>query len=710
VRNRYAICLVLALLVGLGWLVWSGTTSPRIEDRIGADAAAGADAATVASTPASPAAAALTRTDEQASSAAVAAVPEPGPEELWGRVVVAGTTTPVANADVRLQHRDADEFWNLDLRYGEQLIELGRTTSGADGRFRFAVARAHQHRLQVRAAGFAPNTLVDCTGGAEVVVALSRGATVEGVVRSGGIGLADITVRIAVVGVSLDLGSARTDAGGAFRLTELQPASVYVQAGSPRHEEKWQRLDLRAGEVHQVEIELAAGRTLRGRVVEATTGTPIVDAEISDSWTFKRIVRSGLDGSFTLAGLQDGGFVEVNVRASGYATAARNLAGHLDAEAEFRLVGGGTVTGRFVTSSGVPVGAIYAAVGASYMETPGMQSSDWIPAVVGKDGRFQALGLRPDQHYWLYVRSAGHGTRVHALAGPVASGERLDVGDVVLRAAGGLEGRVVDDAGQPMAAVAVSISGTNRDSRAWLGKDLSPQVVSQFQDRSTRTDHRGRFRFTDLAGGAYAVSTHRGQSRAVWATAEVVDGEVLEGIELVVAVGAVIEGTLAFADGHAPGDDAAELHLQATGKSGESAGARIESSGHFRFAGLATDAYTLTLFNAPKGFAMSPRPDVPAGTTDLQLLLEPASVVAGRVVDADGKGLKAHVWVRAAEHSGGSPLLTTDDDGAFSIEVPPGFHGSVGARGLREVLLQATCDGVSAGQRDIVLTLKASGR
>ncbi|MEO6594850.1 MAG: hypothetical protein ABIP94_08870 [Planctomycetota bacterium] len=107
--------------------------------------------------------------------------------------------------------------------------------------------------------------------------------------------------------------------------------------------------------MHHVEIDLHAGVDLHGKVVDAAAATPIVDAEVSDSWTFKRIARTGFDGRFTLSGLKDSNFAPVYVRAAGYAPASRNLAGRLRDEVELPLVRGGEVVGRCVTTNGKPV-------------------------------------------------------------------------------------------------------------------------------------------------------------------------------------------------------------------------------------------------------------------------------------------------------------------------------------------------------------------
>ena len=654
----------------------------------------------------------------------VAETPEPLPvhvpdltprvDELWGRVVRATDGTPIPGADVRLRHRDADEFWNLDLDYGKQIDELAQTVTDEDGRFRFDVARARQHRLHVQADGFAARTVFDCTGGSEIVVEMTAGATVEGIVRIGGVLAAGIPVR-AVAGRGVELAHGYTERDGSFRFGGLQAGRVFVQVRPPENREEWKRLDLRAGAVHQVEVDIAEGRTLTGRVVDAQTREPIIDAEISDSSFFKRIVRSDNRGEFAIRGLIDGGDVELHVRATGYARASRNLAGALGEVAEFALVRGGEVSGRLLDGHGAPARPVYVAAGASFMAAPGVGSTDWLRGQVAQDGLFVVTDLRPDQHYWIYVRGAGFGTRVYALPRPVASGERIDVGDIVLCAAGGLEGRVIDDAGQPLAGQSVWIEGTNANSMAWVADQLQPRWVSHSRMRDLRTDRRGRFSATNLAAGSYEVGVQpQGRDAAISTTVEIADGTVSTGVELVVPSGEVIEGAIRRADGRPLGDEAVGHWLHATTAGGARYTSAIDADGKFRFTGLTPGSYEVSLTHGSSGWVLSPRADVRTGTTDLQLVLERAVEISGRVVDAEGAGREAHVWMRRAELDPGSPLWPTDYDGSFRLEVAPGFRGKLFARAVRSedggnvAALRFTQPAeleVVAGQRGVVLTL-----
>jgi RNA polymerase sigma-70 factor (ECF subfamily) len=639
-----------------------------------------------------------------AASADAAPAEAPGPEVLWGVVVDAVSRAPIAGADVELLHRDADEFENLDLAYAKREQSLARRRTDEQGRFRFDVERTRLHRLAVRAAGYPPATLLQRIGGAEVVVALARGATIEGVVRYGGQPVADAHVRVAVRNQSLELASGRTDGGGAFHFADVPAAAVYVQVTSPRFTEEWQALDVVAGRQHHVEIELKAGGTVRGRVVDAETGAPIAGATVAESWTLRRAVRTGADGRFVLGGLRVQGVIPCYVQAPGFTSAARDVVAEMDGEVVFRLARGAEVTGRLVDGAGAAVTDAYVAVGASYSSAPGLGDCDWLPAPVASDGRFAATGLRPELHYWLFVRARGFGTRVHALPRPLASGERHDVGDVRLRPPARLEGRVVDDDGRPIAGVEITVLGANTDRRASLADGAAPPQVSQFEEREAHTDAAGRFCFGALAGGSYRIRARPiGRLDPVTADVELEDGGARDDVQLVIARGLTIAGTVAR-------DASAADHvlwLSATAEAGDGhVTTRVAADGTFRFEGLAEGRYTIALLMAPDGMTMPPLREIEAGATGVRLAVERAATISGRVVDTAGKPVRARVWAHADGDRSFVRTFSTDAEGRFRIEVAPGFRGTVAGTPLEDgSTRKVEVQDVAAGRSDLVLTI-----
>ena len=705
VMKKLAAAVVVLFALGTAWW-WFGSTpspSPREPQQAPAApqrAAAGLPGTADAATPAAPQG---VRTAAAAPVEPAAPAAAPGPTELWGLVVDAGSRQPIAHVDVELLHRDADEFRNLDLAYATRERSLARCRTDDRGRFRFQVERARVHRLAVRAAGYPPTTLLQRIGGSEVVVALTRGAAVDGVVRSGGQPVAGAAVRIAVRGEPTELAAGHTDGSGAFRFVDLPAASVFVQVTSPRFTEEWRQLDVVAGEQHHVEIELQPGGTVRGRVVDAETGAPIAGAVVAESWTLDPHVRTDPDGRFVLGGLRVQTGMPCYVHAPGFASAARDLTGQLEQDVVFRLGRGGTVTGRLVDAAGAVVTDAYVAVAATYMAVPGLGDCDWLPAGIGADGRFVVGGLRPELHYWLFVRARGFGTRVYALPRPLANGERHDVADVVLHAPARVEGRVVDDAGRPLPRVEVTIVGSNPDSGAWLRAEPQPERVHYFDERHVHTDAAGRFGFGALAAGAYELRAEPpGRNEQFTRAVDVADGGLAEGIELVVPRGLALAGSVE----RAPGAASEVLWLLASPEEGgEQLTARVARDGTFRFDGLVVGRYTVSLAQAVAGFVLEPLRRVEAGATDVRLVLERAATIGGRGVDDAGRPVRARVWSRAAGSESGSAVRSTDANGRFSLEVSPRFRGSIGAALADEWTRQVELPDVDAGRTDVLLAL-----
>ncbi|MEQ1633923.1 MAG: carboxypeptidase regulatory-like domain-containing protein, partial [Planctomycetota bacterium] len=631
---------------------------------------------------------------------------EPSPTELWGLVLDASSRQPVRGAAIELLRRDADAFWNLDLDYGARTEALARTQSDEQGRFRFDVVRATPHRLRVQALGFATKTALYSTGGSIVTVALTRGSVLTGVVRCDGKPIADLAVRVVVRGESDELAAGTTDVAGSFRFVGLPPGEVYLQVRGARFEEEWTSLTIAEGGQQHVEVELEPGKVLRGRVVDAATGAPIPGARIADSWTMKRAVVSANDGSFELAGLKDNRYVMCHVHADGYASFDENVGTKLDQELVVRLARGGEVRGRIVDRDGVAIRGTYVAVCTSFMKVSGMQESDWIPARVDANGRFVVSGLRSAHGYWLMARAPAHGMRVYALPRAFADGEQHDLGAVVLQSAAGIEGRVVDDRGTPVAGYEVSVHGHNGDAHAFLAEGVKVDEVSQFESRDARTDSKGRFRLSSLAGGTWRVSVRpKGRDQAVEHHVALADGEVQEGIELVVPTGLAIAGTLVAVDGKPFSE---MVYLAACGEgsvSNERFSARVAPDGAFRFEGMPQGKYTIALVVRPKGQVLAPRFQVEAGTEDLRLALEAPAYVGGKVVDEEGKPVRANVFAHHDEVRSGSTYTLNEEDGTFRLEVPASFRGDVHASPADDSPGGTKAEGVVAGQTDLVLKM-----
>lgn len=644
---------------------------------------------------------------ETDGAAAAAGEVRPEPVRVWGRVLRRSDRSPVAGAEVRLVRAEGDQFWNLDLTYGREPQLIARTHSGPDGGFGFDAEVGDQYRLEVRAAGYPLAQLQKQVGGAAIEVLLDASAALQGVVvdKDSGAPLVDARVRLAVRGQKLELGVVRTDAAGRFSFESLPPCDVFAQVFADGYPEEWASHEIVAGKRSELRIEVAAGREIRGRVVDKQTGKGIAGAELAPSWTFKSRVRSDGDGRFHLRGMSKAHPCFYYVRCAGFSTTNGVIPEDLDGELVIQLERGATVHGRVLGPDGQVPPGLYVAAGASFRETQGYEHTDLLRAKIGAGGSFEISGLRPTQTYWLYLRALGCGTRAYNLARRVPAGERHDVGELRLRPEAFLIGKVVDEQGKGWAGISVSLRGMNADARDWQ-PDPRPrsQGVSQFMFRSIRTDPAGLFRFRAVAGGSYGLIVRKaGSQRSSSLSVEVADGGLNRDLRILLRRGAALEGVLVAP----PGVKLTEHPLLVADAEAQSMAstARVGADGRFRFEGLLEASYTLRIMRgAPAGWTLPMGRSVRPGQTGLRLELVRSLAVSGQVLDASGKPRRASVYVQHKGQRGGSALHRTDAEGRFRVEVPPGFKGSVGAMlpdspgspSVRE-------DGVVAGRSNIVL-------
>ena len=151
---------------------------------------------------------------------------------------------------------------------------------------------------------------------------------------------------------------------------------------------------------------------------------------------------------------------------------------------------GASVRGR-VEDEGVAVpGATVEIVevqGAFLGRPAQMKSNTRLRAKTDSDGRFEWSGLEAVPHR-LSVHSHG-GTSIFVDSKALALGETYDFGDIALKAAGAIEGRVLLPPGVNPAALRVHLGD-------W--KDRNEQI----------TDSLGNFRFENVAPGTYSIGHH----------------------------------------------------------------------------------------------------------------------------------------------------------------------------------------------------------
>ncbi|MFO1076751.1 MAG: sigma-70 family RNA polymerase sigma factor [Planctomycetota bacterium] len=638
---------------------------------------------------------------------------ERGPEDLWGHVVDAVTAAPIAGAEVVLEHRDADEMTSLDLEHGKLVEEIGRTQTGADGGFAFRVTRALQHRIAVRAAGYAPLREAMCTGGSEFVLRLERPAAVEGVVRAeNGAPLADVPVEAFERGGTGERAITRTAPDGTFTLGDLPPRVSYVVAHpAGRTGSEWQEVALEPGGSIHVEITIAAGRTVHGTVRDAESGFAIPGARVSANWTMDPGVATAADGSYEFAGIEPS--ATLYVRADGYADQVQPVAGRDEhPTVDFALVRGDAIVGRVIDEHGHGIPKAFVAAAADQWSGSGGVDTFWRSATLGDQGSFRidrlgrAASSQP-RAWQLLVRAPGMGARVLALPYRRLTDGVLDVGDIRLLPQAILEGRIVDGDGRPVAGARVTLQGTPNDVLALAPDTKNFNPVYHFWARATRTADNGTYRIAGLAAGSYVV--HAEPPGVTWDLHsdpyEVAAGAIVTVPDLVADSGLTIAGRVRLTGGRdLPAGT--QLTIHAFGPGSDTRSDTVAADGTFRIERVERGEFTLAALAAPPGLALVPRSGIAAGSKDVELELAVATTIEGTVVDDEEKpvrGATVYFFPQGVDTSRNS---RSDADGRFRIELAPGVVGSLGATHPDQEFCQANKPDVVAGTVGITLQLK----
>jgi len=234
--------------------------------------------------------------------------------------------------------------------------------------------------------------------------------------------------------------------------------------------------------------------TLSGMVKDATTGEPVgrftLRAELG------RISYgefSNSEGRFYIENLTRGRAYRFYIEAPGYVTTLSppvNIPAEGDPqEVVFEIGQGGSIFGRILKAGNkTPVEGAKITWG---------RVSQWRPTAspnqitfTGKDGAFLFEGLSPDA-YRLKVEKAGYPEVVTDCA--VKTGEITDVGEILLKASGQINGRILDDQQPPQPVPNKIVNLTSKDHPV-------PFQISY------KTGEDGWYVFKELPEGKYVVA------------------------------------------------------------------------------------------------------------------------------------------------------------------------------------------------------------
>ncbi|MCB9871820.1 MAG: sigma-70 family RNA polymerase sigma factor [Planctomycetes bacterium] len=599
--------------------------------------------------------------------------------------------------------RDTDAEWS--------------TRSDAAGVFTLRLPRGTSVDLRVEAAEHAVAWVPDQPMESSCTVRLGPSGRVRGVVLGvAGAPVEGASLRLGRVwyasGVFREIARSRTGAGGAFSFGHLPKGRYLVDVACSGASESRTVVDLDHGEDASRTVALQAARRVTGQVVDARSGAPVVNATVTattgrwandptsssvppeavgHSWCGAS-TRTDVQGQFVTMASVGIRPARIVVRAPGYASGAAVLEQGAAEPLRIALVPGVAVTGRCVSSSGLPLaGVAVCAVGRSVAGE--LVAGGFAEARTDADGRFRLEDLDPAIPHVVLARAPGLGEVWREIVWTAGS----DVGTLELEAAGSLAGVVRDAGGNPLRGTYVIAEPVGVAQRVAAGRHLC------------RTDSQGEFRLGGLGPGGYRVVVPGAGERSVPCLEP---GEARTGLNPVVEalpISGVVTDELGVPVVHA----AVVLRSEAPG-----AHRRILrvtcGKGTFHFPAVAPGPYTVKVhpnsLHLPHGDRMVHYVvlhGIPAGSRHLAVALPSAHRITGTVVRNSGApARRAMVFAR---DSNGEVLTyeNTDERGEFVLRMPPGVVADLylGPR-ARQPLLR----GVRAGAPPVRLTAPCAGR
>jgi hypothetical protein len=234
--------------------------------------------------------------------------------------------------------------------------------------------------------------------------------------------------------------------------------------------------------------------SLTGRVVDAATGEPV--GKFTLRAEYGRTVYgdfSNPEGRFYIEELARGRTYRFIIEAPGYVSMLSppvNIPAEGDApEAVFEIGQGGAIFGRVLKDGNkAPVEGAKITWGRASQRRPTASPNQ--VTFTGRDGAFLFEGLSPDA-YRLKIEKAGYPEVVADCA--VKMGEIADVGEILLKASGKINGRVLDSQETPQPVPNKIVNLTSKDHPV-------PFQISY------KTGEDGRYVFKDLPEGKYVVA------------------------------------------------------------------------------------------------------------------------------------------------------------------------------------------------------------
>jgi protocatechuate 3,4-dioxygenase beta subunit len=453
---------------------------------------------------------------------------------------------------------------------------------------------------------------------------------------------------------------------GSFVLEDVPAGRWTVEAFSPGYQAgSASAVSVGEGEAAEgVEVRLSRGVVVSGRVLEARTGRPILDATVRAELSgdeprmgMGRIGGEGADneaatdaeGRYEIAGLAPGTWA---VTAShpdwSEATTAVELK-EAPVTADIRLGRGGSVGGVVLAAGHPAAGAqvsLSAAGDSRFRPGAGMMGGGEQSALSDEGGRFRFERLNPGR----YTLGASLRDQSSAPVEAVVTGDDAQEVQLVLSEGALVRGVVTGLPENLLAGVSVSAQG--RDFWA-----------------NTRTAAGGTFELNGVPEGVVTLRANAGDfltgSRSASTTVTIGPGQAEAAAEIVFEEGFRVDGHVTR--GGRPVTDAWVAAFPEGGGL-RSANGRTDEAGAYALEGLEAGRYSITA-NTQGGAPIRRTVDV-SGDTTVDLEAPPARL-AGTVVEAESGRPLGDVQARIEDEDGGMRFvnaITTDSSGRFAFE------------------------------------------
>jgi len=433
-------------------------------------------------------------------------------------------------------------------------------------------------------------------------------------------------------------------------------------------------------------VEMTRGGVVRGVVKDAESGEPVAGAVVQMVGGLPQQLamvggasaHTGEDGRFELRGVPLEA-TAIFARHPDYPVdpqIARELfggragpggpifpEGSTELEKDLVLAKGETLRGVVLDPEGEPVsGATVKSEpeGGSFLFS--MIGGEPPNAVTDDEGRFSLDALLAGQKLILVASHADYGA-----SQPVAVTPGEDTSATLrLRAPVSIEGKVVDDAGDPVAGARATLSLPNRQGAG--GVRRNPLAGSLPRPAITGRDGRFLLRNVPRVRGTIRIShrEYRDGSKPV----DPGGAADFDAGTIALESGLRISGMLTGPDGEpVVGARVMAAHRGGDGRRVARSWDETDDTGAFRFPALDAGTYEITI--RAEGLHADPV-EAAAGSDGVEVVAQRAGVVEGRLVDGAGGPVEG-ARVRADIGSERAGWATTDDRGRFRIgRLPPG--------------------------------------